>query len=217
MKTPRLALVLAAVALAATACSPAPSDTAGGDGSTDGSTPSSTASQGPITVDRTSRESVAAAVLESFARGDWDTLSTFASRTGVRFTPYTHVNEETDSVFKPADIATFANDTGRYTWGTTEGSGEPIVMTKAEYVARYVWDHDYRTAPEVRWNHEQDHGSVIDNVQKVYPGASVVEYHFPGFDEQYGGMDWRSLRLVLAQLDNGEWALYGVIHDEWTP
>jgi hypothetical protein len=58
---------------------------------------------------------------------------------------------------------------------------------------------------------------VIDNVQQVYPGASVVEYHFPGFDDQYEGMDWRSLRLVLAQNDNAEWTLYGVIHDEWAP
>jgi len=27
----------------------------------------------------------------------------------------------------------------------------------------------------------------------------VVEYHFPGIDPQYGGLDWRSLRLVFQQ------------------
>ncbi len=217
MKTTRLALLLAACSLAVVACSPAPSDTAGGDGATDGTTPSSEATQGPITADRTSRESVAAAVLESFARGDWDALSTFVAPAGVRFTPHTHVDVSSDVVLTQAEVANFASIPTVRTWGTAEGSGAPIEMSNTQYLARYVWDHDYRTAPDVRWNHVQDRGSVIDNVQQVYPGASVVEYNFPGFDEQYGGMDWRSLRLVLAQDDDGDWVLYGVIHDEWAP
>jgi hypothetical protein len=44
----------------------------------------------------------------------------------------------------------------------------------------------------------------------------IVEYYFPGFDPQYGGMDWRSLKLVFSQAD-GSWNLAGIIHDEWTP
>lgn len=172
---------------------------------------------GPITADRTNRESVAAAIVESMARQDWNMLSTFVAPTGVRFTPYTHVNESSDRILSPADVAAFGNDVNSYAWGTQEGSGEPIAMTNAEYFARYVWDHDYRTAEEVIWNAEQAHGSMIDNAQDIYPGATTVEYYFSGFDNQYGGMDWRSLRLVLAQGDDGNWVLYGVIHDEWTP
>jgi len=42
-----------------------------------------------------------------------------------------------------------------------------------------------------------------------------VEYHFPGIDPQYGGLDWRSLRLVFQQ-SGGEWYLVGIIHDQWT-
>ena len=60
-------------------------------------------------------------------------------------------------------------------------------------------------------------GSIIDNAQEVYPGATVVEYHFDGFDEQYAGMDWRSLRLVMHQDVDGDYELVGVIHDEWAP
>jgi hypothetical protein len=44
----------------------------------------------------------------------------------------------------------------------------------------------------------------------------IVEYYFPGFDPQYGGMDWRSLRLVFSD-HGGTWYLAGIIHDEWTP
>ena len=216
MKNTRLPLfALALLSLAVVACGaedPAP-------GTTGSAVPPPIPDepQGPIQADRTNRESVAAAVLESFARKDWQTLSTFVAPAGVRFTPYTNVSELTDRVLTPADVGAFGDDQTVYAWGTQDGSGMPIEMTNAQYLERYVWDHDYRAAPEVRWNATQDHGSVIDNVQDVYPGASTVEYHFPGFDDQYGGMDWRSLRLVLAQGDDGNWVLYGVIHDEWTP
>jgi hypothetical protein len=43
----------------------------------------------------------------------------------------------------------------------------------------------------------------------------VVEYYFPGFDPQYEGMDWRSLRLIFLQ-DNDVWYLAGIVHDQWT-
>jgi hypothetical protein len=43
----------------------------------------------------------------------------------------------------------------------------------------------------------------------------MVEYHFTGFEPDYGGLDWRSLRLVFMQ-DGDEWFLIGIVHDEWT-
>jgi hypothetical protein len=218
--TSRLSTVaLAALSLSMVACfGGEPVDTGSGSSvSSMAQPPSSDPFAQPVTVDRSDRDSVAAGVLDAFARGDWDMVAELSADTGVRFTPHTHVNVETDQTLTNDEIANFATDQTQRTWGTSEGSGEPIVMTNAQYLARYVWDHDYRTAHDVRWNATQDRGNVIDNVQDVYPGASVVEYHFSGFDEQYGGMDWRSLRLVLAQDDDGQWTLYGVIHDEWAP
>ena len=212
MKHSRLAIISLSL-LALAACGGSTESAA-----TDATTPPPVdASTELITADRTNRDAVAAAILESFARQDWQTLSTFVAPTGMRFAPYTHVDLENDLTFSPNDIAGFGSDTTQKTWGTTEGSGEPIVMTNIEYAARYVWDHDYRTAPDVYWNQQQTHGSIIDNVQDVFPGITTAEYHFPGFDDQYGGMDWRSLRLLLAQGDDGTWSLHGIIHDEWTP
>jgi hypothetical protein len=42
-----------------------------------------------------------------------------------------------------------------------------------------------------------------------------VEYHFSGFVEDYGGMDWVSLRLVFIE-EEGSWFLVGIVHDQWT-
>jgi len=43
----------------------------------------------------------------------------------------------------------------------------------------------------------------------------IVEYYFPGFDPDFKGMAWRSLRLVFQELQD-QWYLTGVIHSEWT-
>ncbi len=42
-----------------------------------------------------------------------------------------------------------------------------------------------------------------------------IEYHFSGFEEEYGGMDWVSLRLVFVQ-EGGQWYLVGLVNDRWT-
>ena len=51
--------------------------------------------------------------------------------------------------------------------------------------------------------------------QEVRRGRKFVEYHDPGEDPQYEGMDWRSLRLVMVP-DGEDWRLVGVVHAEWT-
>lgn len=168
----------------------------------------------------------AAAALDALMRKDIAAFAAFMHPTnGVRFTASTHVRTAADAYGTPADQRLFADTVAAaYTsqqsrvWGIEDGSGNPIDLTAEQYFDKYVWDHDYRAAPDVRWNHVQDRGSTIDNAAAVYPGAQIVEYHFPGFEPQYGGMDWSSLRLVLQQdAATKRWHVAGVIHDHWTP
>ncbi|HYF94322.1 MAG TPA: hypothetical protein VD969_19050 [Symbiobacteriaceae bacterium] len=56
---------------------------------------------------------------------------------------------------------------------------------------------------------------MTDNWRAAYPDGFMVEFHFPGFEAKYGGMDWRSLRLVYERLGNA-WFLVGIIHGQWT-
>ena len=55
----------------------------------------------------------------------------------------------------------------------------------------------------------------MNNVRAIYPKSIVVEYYYDGFDPQYEGMDWQSLRLVFES-EADRWVLVGIIHDEWT-
>jgi hypothetical protein len=134
---------------------------------------------------------------------------------GVRFSPYGHVSKETDLVFNSTQIKTLAADQKVYNWGSYDGSGEPIELTFADYHKKFVYDVDFLNAKEIGYNKILGMGNTLVNTSEVYPKAIIVEYYFPGFDPQYSGMDWRSLRLAFEKSGN-TWYLVGIIHDQWT-
>jgi hypothetical protein len=140
---------------------------------------------------------------------------------GVTFSPYTYLRPlqgapgEADLVFSPAQLSGLWTDPTVYHWGTYDGSGEPIDLTFREYYGKFVYDVDFAQPDVVGFNETVGQGNTINNIATVYPNAVTVEYHFDGFDPQYAGMDWRSLRLVLEEMD-GTWYLVGIVHDQWT-
>lgn len=141
---------------------------------------------------------------------------------GVRFSPYGYVRaqagapEGQDLAFSAAEVAGLWSDPTVYTWGSAAGSGEPIELTFAGYYDEYVYDVDFAQPDAIGFGLILGQGNTINNIPEVYPGAFMVEYHFEGFDPQYAGFDWRSLRLVLDE-SGGTWYLVGIVHDEWTP
>jgi hypothetical protein len=106
-------------------------------------------------------------------------------------------------------------DQTKYTWGKSMGTGEPITLTFAEYYQGFVYGADFMKAPKVGYNTVIGRGNTINNWPEVYPNGIMVEYHFPGFDEKFQGMDWRSLRLVFER-EKEIWYLVGIINDQWT-
>jgi len=139
-------------------------------------------------------------------------------RKGLRFSPYHSVNlaKAGDLVFTRGQIRSLMTSKKRYLWGEEDGSGDPIRLTFATYHRRFVYDHDYSRAKQVTYNSDTlSSGNLINNIRESYPSAIIVEYHFSGFEEKYGGMDWKSLWLVFEKQQN-EWYLVGIAHGEWT-
>jgi uncharacterized protein YraI len=140
---------------------------------------------------------------------------------GVRFSPYTYVRVESESsqgadlVFSADHIADFFADQTVYHWGRFDGSGEPINLTFEAYYERFIYDADFARPDAVGYNEIIGRGNTINNIAEVYPHAIPIEYHFEGFDPEFAGFDWRSLRLVLEEKE-GAWYLVGIVHDEWT-
>jgi hypothetical protein len=171
--------------------------------------PSQPPSTQQITIDR------AFIILSALKYKDMSKLSQYVHpQAGLRFSPYATV-KDTDQVFQADKVAGLMADPTVYLWGNYDGSGEPINLTFADYYSKFVYDEDFASAPQLALNDRLGTGNSIDNSQEFYPGAMIVELYFPGFDPQYAGMDWRSLRLVFMQED-GTWYLVGIIHDQWT-
>ena len=160
-------------------------------------------------------EDRANAVLQALATKDMAALAEYVDPVeGVRFSPYSFVHE-TDQVFVADQLQALPGSTDEYLWGSFDGSGEPINLTFDAYDERFVYSQDFLNAEEVGYNTVIGSGNTLNNAAEFYPGSIIVEYHFSGFDPQYGGMDWESLRLVFQQRD-GTWYLVGIIHDQWT-
>lgn len=158
---------------------------------------------------------VAARAIMALRDRDMETLAALAHpEQGIRFSPYTYVTDE-HLVFSAAEIPGLLSDPAVYLWGTFDGSGAPIEYTFLDYYGRFVYDVDFAQPEIVGFDETVGRGNTLNNIAEYYPGALTVEYHFSGFDPQYGGMDWKSLRLVLSKVGT-TWVLVGIVHDEWT-
>ncbi|MDR5659625.1 hypothetical protein RH915_08970 [Serpentinicella sp. ANB-PHB4] len=161
-------------------------------------------------------EERATEVIEALRDQDAYLLSYFVHEDrGVRFTPYTNVSVEEDVVLSKEEIAEMFESEQEYIWGRYDGKGNDIELTPSEYYEEFIYTADFVNAEQIGYNEILSSGNMLENQFEVYDDPIIVEYYFPGFDEDYKGMDWLSLRLVFEQMDD-EWYLVGIIHNQWT-
>jgi hypothetical protein len=173
-------------------------------------------SPSPLALDNTQPKPPAMETLEALKANDFAAIATIVnSEKGLRLSPYTFVNAESDVILKPAEVEKIGSDTEERLWGNYDGSGEEIRLAAKDYFAKFVYDKDFVSAPQVSVDERVGSGNSIDNAKEIYPDAQIWEFHFSGFDKQYEGMDWESLRLVFQKIEN-RWWLLGIIHDAWT-
>lgn len=155
-------------------------------------------------------------VMELIKDKDMNALSQYVHPTnGVRFTPYFHVDTQTDKVFNASQVAGLMQNTQVINWGAYDGSGEPIDLNFSDYYDKFIYDQDFANPEIIGNNVIIGKGNIEDNIVSAYPNSHFIEFHFSGFDTQYEGMDWESLRLVFEQYNN-TWYLVGIIHGQWT-
>lgn len=152
-------------------------------------------------------------------------ITTLFDPAGVRFMPYyrmessdlTLTAEEFESDYVPQ------NPPPRV-WGIQDGSGDPISLSTRSYFSQYIADFPYHTnaATATLINSNSDflsQGNLINNLLSSFPQPTyrIVEYHQPGTDPTYGGMDWTSLMVILKDAGGGtQWTLVGLAHGSWT-
>ena len=153
--------------------------------------------------------------MEMIADQDFTALEGITdASTGIRYSPYPYVSAS-DLIFTGSGISDFFTDPVIYSFGSYDGSGDPIDLTKADYYLNFIYDEDFLTAPHISVNWILGTGNMITNHESFYPSSKTVEFHYSGFDPTYSGMDWRSLRLVFQKF-GADWKLVGIIHGQWT-
>lgn len=159
-------------------------------------------------------EEAADVVITALAEEALETVSAFVHPTmAVRFTPYAYVMEE-DLVFTAEELPGLLESDVVYTWGSYDGTGDPIELTFRDYYDKFIYSADFLNPDEIGVNVRIGQGNSLDNIAEFYENSTYVEYYLNG-TEEYAGMDWQSLRLVFT-LEDGRWFLIGIVHDQWT-
>lgn len=134
---------------------------------------------------------------------------------GLRFSPYGYIDVNAGKVFTADEVKGLKENNQAYTWGSYDGSGEPINMNFNDYYEKFIYDKDFANPQIIGNNTAVSQGNSLNNIKEVYPKGYFVELHFKGFDPKNSGIDWESLKLVFEEKD-GEWYLVSIIHDQWT-
>lgn len=175
-----------------------------------------TPGENPVESQSTSYLAVAIQAVDLLDDDDMNGLAAMAHpNKGIRFTPYSYVDISSDKVFTASQIPNLMSDATIYTWGSYDGTGDPIDLTFADYYEEFIYDQDFNNPHIIGNNTIIGTGNSLDNLTDIYPNGEFVEFHFTGFDPQYEGMDWASLKLVFEE-DNGTWYLVAIIHSQWT-
>ena len=135
----------------------------------------------------------------------------------IRFSPYGYIDTATDRKLTGAEIIKMVNekDSKKLYWGTYDGSGDSILLTLNNYFKKFVYDVDFVHPEKISLNKILGSGNTLNNIDSVYKNCIFTESHFSGFEKQYEGMDWRSLRLVFKKTPQ-KLHLVGIIHDQWS-
>lgn len=159
---------------------------------------------------------VAARVLQSLKSKDYRSFASyFHPKEPVLFSPYGHINVANSKKLLAKDFLESIEKNWTLTWGAYDGTGESMKVKVLPYIEKFIYDADYLNAKQSAFNQVIKKGNSLNNLSEVFPGLHFVDYHMPGSDPQYNGMDWRSLRLVFKMYNN-EYYLVAVIHDQWT-
>ena len=155
-------------------------------------------------------------VLLALRAGDTEALSNWVHpEKSVRFVPFTNISEE-NPVFSAEETATLWTNDNEISWGYSAGTGDEILLTFQEFYERFLFSADFFYPDAVGYDTNIVQGGMIDNSRDLFPEAHIVEYHFDGFDPQFEGLDYVTLRIVVEQFEDQYYAT-AIVHNAWTP
>ncbi len=127
----------------------------------------------------------------------------------------------TDAFIDPEDLVLSERDLRNPSdemvlWGYEDGSGESITRTLIEQFNLMQGSTALTSTDVIGIDTEIGWSNTINNVAEVFPGATVIEYHFAG-TEDYANLDWTSIRLVFETTEGvAQPVLVAIVQAGWT-
>lgn len=174
----------------------------------------------PVIADDTPYH-LAAQVMSAISAKNFKVLAVHVDENiGLDLKPYYTPSDEQGRHISKLEVESFFSDIAKKDWGVSDGSGEPVILTNAEYYSKSIYPKDFWKLGVLSEGKSLAVGNTypLDRVlTELFVGRNVkyVEYYISGFDPQYEGMDWQSLALVFEKVNN-VWKLIGILHNEWT-
>ena len=166
-----------------------------------------------VVSDSTDLRIVADKIVQILDDGNYGQLHQYIPEEGLLFSPYTYLDSAT-VVLQKDSLSSALKKGSKIMWGHTDGKGDSILLSVAEFLETYLYDTNYVHADTVSIGEFVGSGNTLNNIKKRFSAAKVVEYHFFG-SEKYSKMDWQSLILVFDKREN-RYFLRALISNEWT-
>ncbi len=160
-------------------------------------------------------EAIGTQILTHLKYKDYPQLIKYFSNDGVLFSPYGYIDTVKSKKLIAEDFLEAIDKDWILTWGSYDGTGDPIKLSVKNYLKRFVYNADYLNAEAVGYDKIMQKGNSLNNMGTIYPNHHFIDYYFSGFNQESNGTDWTSLRLVFNKVGN-EFFLVSVIHDQWT-
>lgn len=91
-------------------------------------------------------------ILVFLKEGNYSELIKYFSNEGVIFSPYGFIDTVKCKKLTPTDFIESVNKKWVLTWGSYDGTGEPIKLTIPAYLKKFVYNADYLNAEAVGFN-----------------------------------------------------------------
>ncbi len=151
-------------------------------------------------------------ILTSLKNKDFETFADYFNPVeGVRFSPYAYIDTINNIRLNAENFKEGIKTNKKFTWGYSDGSGDPIQLTIPDYFKKFVYNKDFLNVEKSSVDKMIGSGNSLNNLEVIYPHAHFTESFDPGSHE----MAWSVLRLVFKK-ESGKFYLVGVVHDQWT-
>lgn len=146
-------------------------------------------------------------VLTALRDSDFKALAAYIPRTGLRFSPYSHIDLFSDQQLTAQSLLRAAAARTRLSWGSaTASGGATIVLSPQDYIRRYAYTADYLNTDSTAIIQSIPHDDKEQSIGNLYDGADCITY----FAKGDGGLS--SLRLFFMA-DSNAYKLLGLMHD----